>query len=123
MEPRERSGATVVAAPLPRVFKLAAVKERMLVFDDVRWWRCEGTGCVGPERRWFEEWSNPSLRPLDVEDALETTEALCAARSMESSRVRRLTCYMLHKDHLGIGRNYLRLLLVPSQAADVGRLQ
>jgi hypothetical protein len=36
-----------------------------------------------------------SGRPADVEEAFETTEAFCAARSIDSSRVSRLTCQRL----------------------------
>lgn len=36
-----------------------------------------------------------SGRPVDVEDALETTEAFCAARRSESSRVSLLTCIVV----------------------------
>lgn len=36
-------------------------------------------------------WSVVSGKEADVEEVLETTDAFCAARSMESSRVRRFT--------------------------------
>jgi hypothetical protein len=82
----------------PTVLMLPAVpvvKLRVLVLDEERWWRrWEGAGCEGPERRWFALWSAESGRPVEVEDALETTEAFWAARSMVSSRVRRLTCVL-----------------------------
>lgn len=65
---------------------------RVLVLDEERWWRrWEGIGCEGPERRWFVLWSAESGRPAEVEEVLETTDAFCAARSMESSRVKRFT--------------------------------
>ena len=59
MDPRDLSGttpdATLPDIP-PVVLILPVVRERMLVFDGVRWCcRCEGTGWEGPERRWFEE--------------------------------------------------------------------
>jgi len=51
-------------------------------------------GWEGPERRWFEEWSPESGRPVDVEEEFDTTDALWAARSIDSSRVKRFTCFM-----------------------------
>lgn len=60
---------------------------------------------------------------MEVEDAFDTTDALWAARSMDSSRVRRLTCYMLNKCDLLSRAGYLLLLLVPSQAEDANLLQ
>lgn len=67
---------------------------RALAAEEERWWRLvDGTGWEGPERRWLEWWSEASGKPVrsDVEEVLETTEALWAARSMDSSRVRRFT--------------------------------
>jgi len=63
----------------PTVLRLPAVpvvKLRVLVLDDERWCRrWEGAGWDGPERRWFALWSAESGRPVEVEDAFETTEA------------------------------------------------
>lgn len=65
---------------------------RVEVEEEERWClRWEGWGCEGPERRWFAFVSVESGIPVEVEEALDTTEAFCAARSMESSRVSRLT--------------------------------
>lgn len=73
---------------------------RALAEEPVRWWRrsalVEGRGKPGPDRRCVsanEEGFCVGSVELDalVEEALETTEEFCAARSMVKSRVRRLT--------------------------------
>lgn len=96
--PRLRSGATpdemlpVIPPTLLRPPVIPAVMLRVLVLEEERWCRrWEGAGCEGPERRWFAPWSAGSGRPAEVEEALETTDAFWAARSMESSLVNRLT--------------------------------
>jgi hypothetical protein len=76
-----------------------AVKLRALVLDAVRWCRrLVVKGCEKPEvevRCWDDgsaTWVDSVPDALaDVEEALDTTEAFCAARRSESSRVRRLT--------------------------------
>jgi hypothetical protein len=82
----------VIPAAVHAVLLFAVVLLRVLVLDEERWCRrCEGAGWLGPESRWFALTSPVSGKPAEVDEALETTEAFWAARSMESSRVRRLT--------------------------------
>lgn len=51
-----------------------------------------GTGWEGPEMMWLLFASFESAKPLpETEEWFEATDAFCAARSRESSRVRRLT--------------------------------
>jgi len=75
-----------------------AVKLRALVLDDVRW--CTGArwcASPGPDAACWPSPSNADSVPealADVEEAFETTDAFWAARSIVSSRVRRLTCTM-----------------------------
>lgn len=80
---------------VPTVLPLAPVRTLIVVpavlallvlrLDDERW-RREGVGWLGPDMRWFALWSLESGRPVDVEDAVEATDAVCW-RSRESSRV------------------------------------
>ena len=58
------------------VFVAAVVALRELRFEEERC-RREGVGWLGPESRWLELWSEASGRPVDVEEALDTTEADC----------------------------------------------
>jgi len=92
-DPRVRSGTTPERAlpeTLSRVFPVVML--RVEVLDEDRWClRWEGTGWLGPERRWFALLSDASRNPAEVEEVLETTEAFWAALSKESSRVNRLT--------------------------------
>jgi hypothetical protein len=62
------------------------VKLRALALDEVRWWRYGGLVSVHE----LPPGSVPEAL-AEVEEALETVEALCAARSIWSSRVRRFT--------------------------------
>jgi len=69
-----------------------AVKLRLLVFDEVRWW----TGArwwarPGPDPTYVSPSWTDSEALAEVEDVFETTDALWAARRKESSRVSRLT--------------------------------
>ncbi len=88
---------TEVAAPLEPA---TAVWLRELVFEYVRWcWRpaVDGMEKPDPERRGcvLSETRGGSAAPeapAEVDDVFDTTEAFCAARNSESSRVRRFTC-------------------------------
>jgi len=91
-DPRVRSGTTPERAlpeTLSRVFPVVML--RVEVLDEDRWCLWEGTGWLGPERRWLALLSDASTNPAEVEEVLETTEAFWAALSKESSRVNRLT--------------------------------
>lgn len=79
----------VVLTVLPLAVLAGVVMLRVLTLEDERW-RRDGVGWLAPEMRWFAWWSVESARPVDVDDALDTTEADCW-RSRESSRVKRLT--------------------------------
>lgn len=98
--PRARSAVEDWRLPAipPTVLMLAVVPVvmlRVLVLEEERWCRrCEGAGWLGPERRWFALWSAESGRPVEVEEALDATEAFWAARSIVSSRVNRFTCFV-----------------------------
>lgn len=71
---------------------------RVLVLDEVRWWRRpvdEGIENPDPDSRGFGSetcgCSAFAAALFEVEDVLDTTDAFCAARSSDSSLVRRLT--------------------------------
>lgn len=63
------------------------------VEDEVLWWRRE-VGIENPEPDKSDDSTMGSWEEVafDVDEAFETTDALWAARSIESSRVRRFTC-------------------------------
>jgi hypothetical protein len=63
------------------------------VEEEVLWWR-RAVGIENPEPDKSEDSTMGSWEEvaLDVEEVLETTDALWAARRRESSRVRRFTC-------------------------------
>jgi hypothetical protein len=63
------------------------------VEEEVLWWR-RAVGIENPEPDKSDDSTRGSWEEvaLDVEDVFETTDALWAARKMESSRVRRFTC-------------------------------
>lgn len=79
--------------PLSPVYPLAVVAAVLMLLvlrlDEERC-RREGVGWLGPDIRWFALWSVESAKPVDVDEVVEATEAVCW-RSNESSRVRRLT--------------------------------
>ena len=79
----------VVLAVLPLTVVAGVVMLRVLRLDDERC-RREGVGRLAPEMRWFAWWSVESARPVEVDDAFDTTEADCWRRR-DSSRVNRLT--------------------------------
>lgn len=79
----------VVLTVLPLAVVAGVVLLRVLTLEDERC-RREGVGWLAPEMRWFAWWSLESARPVDVDDALETTDADCW-RKRDSSRVNRLT--------------------------------
>ena len=59
-----------------------------------------------------------SGKPAEVEEELETTEAFCAARSIDSSLVRRLTWSSSQFHAKFYSGGYLQQLLVPSPTVD-----
>jgi hypothetical protein len=86
-----RVRSTVVEDTVPPVVQPVGML-RLLVLDEDRCRRrWDGVGPLGPESIWFVLWSPASSKPVEVEDELDTTDAFWAARSMDNSRVRRLT--------------------------------
>ena len=73
-----------------------AVRLRTLALEEVRWWAgARWWASPGPAAVWYPSAISAGSAAdalADVEDVLEATDALWAARRRVSSRVRRLTC-------------------------------
>lgn len=137
----------------PVLAKVEEATERALAFEPVRWCRRGGTGpdpafgywIMKPEEpiEYGGSAAVPGRKPgrlvvaalpvsgapdAEVELAFETTDAFCAARRRESSRVRRLTCLEAHESGLirsrpsqrrfiHLAASDIQLPLAPSPAA------
>lgn len=60
----------------PLVVVAAVLTLRVLRLEEDRCLR-DGVGWLGPEMRWLALWSAESANPVDVEDVVDATEAVC----------------------------------------------